>query len=225
MASEFRDSSRPREFRRELNGSGRSRLLVAILPILAGLALLGFFHWKSGSERQRRTASQLVPSVVESSVASKVAPPVVKSSAPSPSEMREPVKLSVTPSAATYPLGESSVLFVTMAGMRALSRGVVTLVYDPAILEVTSVHPARAPTPFSVSPYIENLQGWVSVSLVPTGARPQRETEGGLFTVEFEPIAEGRSEVVLVQATFTDARGSSVPVELSNGEVEVAVPQ
>jgi len=55
--------------------------------------------------------------------------------------------------------------------------------------------------------------------------RPQRETEGGLLTVEFKPIAEGRSQVVLMDATFTDARGSSIPVELNNGEVEVAVSQ
>ena len=112
-----------------------------------------------------------------------------------------------------------------MAAAPSFSRGVVTLVYDPEIIEVTNVHPFATKTPFTVISQIENLQGWVSVSLAPKGTGLQQETESELFTVEFKPIAEGRSDVVLMEARFTDGRGLSVPVEVNNGGLTVAARQ
>jgi hypothetical protein len=219
----------------EVDGNGHAGFFIAVPLVLAALVLLLLLGWRSEVERTRRDGSDVAPSTVESSRSRAeplvVSPLITLHVAPRDTtsarrrerrQLPRVIKLAVTPSEATYPLGESSVLFVTMAGARELSGGVVTLVYDPAILKVTSVRPCRTPAPFTVTPHIENLKGWASVTLVPTGATPQREAEGGLFTVKFEAIAEGRSEVVLTEAALTDARGSSVPVELSDGEVEVA---
>ena len=225
MKSTLQDPHRSQDFPEEVNERGGTRVLIAILPVVAGLVFLGSFRWNSEPESRARTAQKSVPSVAQSSIAAiPAAPTAVKPATTSPLAIQR-VRLAVTPSGATYPLGERNSLSVKMATAPALSRGVVTLVYDPEIIEVTNVHPFAADTPYTVSSHIENLQGWVSVKLEPTGAGSESESEGGLFTVEFKPIAEGRSDMVLTEAKFTDDQGLAVPVEVNNGDITVAVRQ
>jgi hypothetical protein len=207
-----------------VNDTHRLTPAVALLFLLAGFALFGFFHWRSRASRQDPTASQLAAPFAQNSARSEIAQPLIESSTPSRAETSDTIKLAVTPAETKAPLGENSVeIVVKMAGRQALSGGVVTLIYNPSIIEVTGVYPVKAPAPFTVTPRIENSQGWVTVSLTPTGAKSQQNPASGLFTVQFMPIDTGRSEVALMAGSFTDAKGSSIPVELNNGTVEVFI--
>jgi hypothetical protein len=210
-----------------VNDALRLAPAVVILPVLAALALVGFFgffHWNRGAAKQSSTPAQVAAPVVQPSATSEIAQPVVESSTPAQPGVRDPVKLAVTPAETKAALGENSVeLVVKMVGKQAFSGGVVTLIYNPSIIEVMGVYPVKPPAPFTVTPRIENAQGWASVTLASSGSGRQQQAGNGIFKVQFVPIDTGRSEVALMAGSFTDAKGSSVPVEVSNGAVEVFV--
>src|SRR5262249_58711905 len=117
----------------------RFRLLLGIIVLLVGLVLLGVFYWNTETERENSVASQRAAPVPESSAARDSAPPVVHSWTPSEPGTRPAIKLAVSPAEATYPLGENGVFFVNIGAARLPSRGAVTLVYNPRVIEVTNI--------------------------------------------------------------------------------------
>jgi hypothetical protein len=198
------------------------KLVLVIIAVLVGLILLKMFYWDTDSERHGQGVSEAPAPRATASAPRDSISPAVQPSSPGGSAVPRPVRLDVAPSDATYPLGEPGVFFVNVQTVRLPSRGSVTVVYDPKVIELKNIRSALGGAPFNVSSQIENRSGSVTVNLTSTATGQEKQAQISLFAIDFVGVRVGRSTVVLTAATFTDARGSSVPVEVTNGEVEIS---
>ena len=130
--------------------------------------------------------------------------------------------LTLTPASSEVEVGKTVTLSAALTNAKGLENGTVTLVYDPAVLEVVNIEPASVKGLSSACDEAE--AGVINDAFAYTKAAEEDTT--ALFTVEFKVKAAGSTTVTL-SVMDGDISGIDEPAAVSATikGAEVTVPE